>query len=196
MSEPEEPRAEAGEVTALLDRWVAGDAQAIERLLPLVYGELRGIAGRLFRREREGHTLQPTALLHEAFLKLTGRRDGVYRDRAHFYAVASQAMRQVLVDYARARRTAKRGGEATLVAIDEVRHGSAPTLAAVDVLAIDEALERLAALDREQAQLVEMRFFGGLTVEEIADVLGVSTPTVKRNWRLARAFLTRELAPT
>lgn len=182
-----------GQVTDLLSAWTGGDASALERLIPIVYGELRAIAGLVFRRERGDHTLQPTAVVHEAFLKLAGG-DVPFRDRVHFFAVAAQAMRQVLVDHARARVAAKRGGGATRIELGEVPAGGADR-ALADVLAVDQALERLAALDADQARIVELRYFGGLTVEETAEVLGVSAPTVKRDWRLARAFLARELAP-
>jgi RNA polymerase sigma factor (TIGR02999 family) len=182
-----------GEITLLLSAWGAGDAAARERLLQAVYGELKAIARQVFRRERSGHTLQPTAVVHEAFLKLAGGTPTSFRDRVHFFAVAAQAMRQILVDHARARGTSKRGGGALRVALgDGPAAGGNTTFA--DVLAVDEALSRLATRDAEQARLVELRFFGGLTVEETAEVLGVSAPTVKRHWRLARAFLSRELA--
>jgi RNA polymerase sigma factor (TIGR02999 family) len=195
MSEPTPDAAPApGEVTRLLAAWAAGDAAARERLLPVVYGELRAIARKVFARERGDHTLQPTALVHEAYLKLAGGGTASsFRDRAHFFAVASQAMRQVLVDHARARATRKRGGGATRLVLVEEEAAAAPSPLA-DVLAIDEAIGRLAARDPDSARLVELRFFGGLTVEETAEVLGVSAPTVKRDWRLARAFLARELA--
>jgi RNA polymerase sigma-70 factor, ECF subfamily len=188
---PSRRPAEPGEVTELLAAWSAGDGAASARLLPIVYDELRSIARQVFRRERRDHTLQPTAVVHEAYLKLAGGA-GSFRDRAHFFAVASQAMRQVLVDHARARVTTKRGGGAIRMQLDDP---SAPEGGAspADVLAIDEALSRLATHDPDQARLIELRFFGGLTVEETAEVLGVSAPTVKRSWRVARAFLTREL---
>jgi RNA polymerase sigma factor (TIGR02999 family) len=182
-----------GEITRLLSAWGAGDDAARERLLQAVYGELKAIARQVFRRERGGHTLQPTAVVHEAFLKLAGGAATSFRDRAHFFAIAAQAMRQILVDHARARTTAKRGGGALRVELgDQPATAGGATFA--DVLAIDEALSRLGKHDADQARLVELRFFGGLTVEETAEVLGVSAPTVKRDWRLARAFLSRELA--
>lgn len=195
MSSPSPPAGAPGpgQVTELLSAWTSGDSAALERLIPIVYGELRAIAGLVFRRERGDHTLQPTAVVHEAFLKLAGG-DVPFRDRVHFFAVAAQAMRQVLVDHARARVAAKRGGGATRIELGELPGGGADR-ALADVLAVDQALERLAALDADQARIVELRYFGGLTVEETAEVLGVSAPTVKRDWRLARAFLARELAP-
>jgi RNA polymerase sigma factor (TIGR02999 family) len=176
-------------VSELLIAWSEGDPGALEALTPLVYEELLGIARQIFRRERDDHTLQPTAVVNEAFLKLVAP-GGSFRNRAHFFAVASQAMRQILVDHARARNAQKRGGRATHIAVVELA-GSGPAL--VDVIAVDVALTKLASLDRGQASIVELRYFGGLTVEETAEVLEISTPTVKRHWRLARAFLAREL---
>jgi RNA polymerase sigma factor (TIGR02999 family) len=180
------------EVNALLAAWSAGDPAALERLLPVVYDELKAIARRLFRRERGDHTLQPTAVAHEAYLRLAGRAGATVHDRTHFLAMASRVMRQVLVDHARAHAAEKRGAGATRMVLDE-ELSAGDTAALADVLAVDEALARLAALDDAQARLVELRFFGGLTIEETAAVLGVSAPTVKRDWRLARAFLNREL---
>ena len=191
--DPPEP-VPAGDVTRMLAAWSAGDAAALERLLPIVYAELKAIARQVFRRERGAHTLQPTAVVHEAVLKLARGAPLSVHDRAHFFAVASQAMRQVLVDHARGRATAKRGGGATLLAVSDEVAGEGGSLSAVDVLAVDEAVTRLAALDAAQARVVELRFFGGLSVEETALVLEVSEATVKRTWRLARAFLYRELA--
>jgi RNA polymerase sigma-70 factor (ECF subfamily) len=179
-------------VTALLAAWSGGDGAAFERLLPIVYSELKAIARQVFRRERDDHTLQPTAVVHEAFLKLAGGATISFRDRAHFFAVASQAMRQVLVDHARARLAGKRGGGATRMELGENAAAGGAELA--DVLAVDQALERLTAVDPDLARIVTLRFFGGLTVEEAAEVVGVSAPTVKRDWRLAKAFLARELA--
>jgi RNA polymerase sigma factor (TIGR02999 family) len=193
----------------MLEAWSGGDGAALGRMLPIVYDELKSIAEQVFRRERGDHTLQPTAVVHEALLKLARGRPLSYRDRAHFFAVASQAMRQVLVDYARARVASKRGGGATRVELGEradpagpanaaipanpATQASAGALGVVDVLAVHEALNRLAARDADQARLVELRFFGGLSTDEIALVLKVSEATVKRNWRLARAFLSRDL---
>jgi RNA polymerase sigma-70 factor, ECF subfamily len=191
-STPAAGPADPGQVTALLTAWSSGETAAFERLLPIVYGELKAIARQVFRLERRDHTLQPTAVVHEAFVKLAGG-EASFRDRAHFYAVASQAMRQVLVDHARARGARKRGGNATRMELGDPACSDGE-LSAADVLAVDEALSRLATLDPDQARIVELRFFGGLTVEETAEVLGSSAPTVKRHWRLARAFLARELA--
>jgi RNA polymerase sigma factor (TIGR02999 family) len=179
-------------VTALLEAWVSGDSEAEERLLRAVYAELRSIAARLFRRERLDHTLQPTAVVHEAFLKLIGGARLEFRDRAHFFAVAAQAMRQILVDHARARRAAKRGGAETKIEwVEDLAACAAPRI--VDVIAVDDALGRLADLDRTQARVVELRYFAGLSVDETAEVLGRSAPSIKRDWRLAKAFLFREL---
>lgn len=180
------------EVSRLLARWSRGEAEALDALLPLVYDELRRIASRQLRRERREHTLAPTALVHEVYLRLVGQTRGDWRNRAQFFGVAAQLMRRILVDHARAHKAAKRGGSATVVALEEaeVAGAAAPI---VDVLAIDSALTRLAALDAEQARLVELRFFAGLTVEEVAELVGRSERTVKREWRLARAWLFREL---
>ncbi len=180
------------DVTLLLNRWKSGDRAALEQLVPLLYDELRRVAGRYLGRERVGHTLQPTALVHEAFLRLVGVSNIEWQNRAQFIGVAAEMMRRILVDYARARATEKRGGGVTLVA-----------LAATDIpgkekggelLAVDEALTRLAELDPRQAKIVEMRFFGGLTIEETAAAMDLSAATVKREWTIARAWLHRELS--
>jgi RNA polymerase sigma factor (TIGR02999 family) len=183
---------EPANITQLLARWSRGEQEALEELLSLVYGELRRIAGRQLRGERREHTLAPTALVHEAYLRLVNQRRANWQNRAQFFGVAAELMRRILVDHARTRGAAKRGGSATFLPLQEAdgRGGSA---AVVDVLAIDTALTRLAALDAEQARLVELRFFAGLTVEEIALLLGRSERTVKREWRLARAWLFSEL---
>lgn len=178
-----------GEVTRLLENLNAGDKDALPALLPLVYDELRRLAGRQLSRERPGHALQPTALVHEAYLKLIGQQEVRWQNRAHFMGVAAQAMRRILVDQARARLTHKRGGDLQSVSIDDVTLFEEPRSA--QLLALDAALSKLAGFDPEQARLVELRFFGGLTIEETADLLGVSDTTVKREWRLARAWLHR-----
>ena len=182
-------------VTTALAEWGRGDAGAAERLLELIYPELHRIAERQMRRERAGHTLQPTALVHEAYLKLVDQSHVDWRNRAHFLGVAAQAMRRLLVDHARGRDRDKRGGGATLLELDSAagEAGLAVPGRSVDLLALDQALERLAALDPAQARLVELRFFGGLSVEEAASTLGVSTATAGRDFRSARAFLAREL---
>ena len=180
-----------GDVTRLLLEWKRGDAAALDRLLPLIYAELRRIASRHLRRERLGHTLQPTALVHEAYLKLVQATELEWRDRAHFFAVAARVMRQILVDHARARQAGKRGGALRKVSIEDV---AAPGVTAdVDLLALDTALGRLAHFDPQQSRVVELRYFGGLTIEETAEVIGVSPATVKREWMMAKAWLRREL---
>lgn len=188
----------SGDVTRLLLQWRAGREGALDRLLPLVYDELRRLAARQLRRERPDHTLQPTALINELFLLLVRQRAVSAENRAHFFALSARLMRRVLVDHARSRGADKRGGGSTTVTLDEdtvvvVGQG---TGRALEVLAIDEALVRLAALDADQARIVELRFFAGLTVEETSLVLDRSPRTVKREWRLAKAWLTRELAPS
>lgn len=183
-----------GEVTRLLVAWSGGDAAALERLIPLVYDELRSLADRQLAGERGGHTLQPTAVVHEAYLKLVDQRQVTWRNRGHFFSVAAQVMRRLLVDHARRRGAQKRGGEETRVTLEDV---AAETPAAeAEILAVDQALERLAALDATQAKVVELRYFGGLTLEEIAEVLGASPSTVGRAFRLAKAWLYRELFAT
>jgi RNA polymerase sigma factor (TIGR02999 family) len=182
-------------VTDLLRAWAAGDQAALDELLPLVYDELRRQARRYMRAQPSGHTLQTTALVHEAYLRLVGQSHVDWQSRAHFLGVASKAMRSILVDHARARRAAKRGGTARAVTLDEA--GGVPDAGSqrgVDVLALDEALARLAELDLRKSQLVELRYFGGLGIEEAAVVLGVSPATVKREWTTARAWLRRELS--
>jgi RNA polymerase sigma factor (TIGR02999 family) len=178
-------------VTVLLERWGGGDEGALEELLPLVYAELRRLAGAYLRREREGHTLQPTALVNEAYLKLVDQRDARWQNRAHFFGVAAQLMRRILVDHARTRKAEKRGGSRFAVTLGHADEVSASP--ETDLLAVHEALERLAALDPQQARVVELRFFGGLSIEEAAEVLGVGHATVEREWKMARAWLRREL---
>jgi RNA polymerase sigma factor (TIGR02999 family) len=189
----------AGKVTQLLLRWSAGDEAALTALLPLVYEELRSLARRHLRHERSSHTLQRTALVHEAFLRIVDQKQVGWESRTQFYGIASQMMRRVLVDYARRRSAAKRGDGAQhvdLAAIVEDESEDAPRFAqepAIDFAAIDEALKRLEALDPQQGRLVELRFFGGLSIKETADVIGVSPATVKREWAIARAWLQREI---
>jgi RNA polymerase sigma factor (TIGR02999 family) len=185
--------APAGEVTRLLREWSAGDRAALEKLLPLVYAELRRRAGAYLRNERAGHTLQPTALVHEAYLKLVGGASVAWKDRAHFFGVAARAMRQVLVDHARAHRAARRGEGRVLVALDAAGDVAAPQRD-VGLLDLDRALAKLAGLDERQSRLVELRLFAGLTIEESAEVLNVSHATVSREWKHAEAWLQREMA--
>ena len=181
-------------VTRLLGEIRQGRAGAAGEVLPLVYGELRAIADRYMRRERAGHTLQATVLVHDAFLKLVDQTRVQWQDRAHFFAVASQAMRRILVDHARARRAGKRGAGAEHVpAADTVVLAHEPALSPEDLLALDTALTELAAFDAHQARIVELRYFGGLSIEETAEALGISPATVKREWAMARAWLHRRL---
>ena len=182
------------DLTALLHRWSQGDAAALQRLLPLVYDECRRIAERQLRGERRDHTLSPTALVHELYLRLIDQHHASWQNRAQFYGVAGQLMRRILVDHARARHTRKRGGSRTFVSLDAASDApSEPRIA--DILALDEALDRLGQRDPDQQRIVELRFFAGLTVEETAHVLGRSPRTVKREWQLAKAWLFRELHP-
>jgi len=182
-------------VTDTFLRWRSGDPTALDDLLPRVYDELRALADAYMRRERAGHTLQPTALVHEAFLRLLRLPPGSVQNRVHFFALAAQAMRRILADHARRHRAAKRGGGAVRVPLELVEGGAPAAPAGDDVAAddLDAALEDLAKLDERQARVVELRFFGGLSIEETAEVLAVSTATVKRDWLVARAWLHREL---
>jgi RNA polymerase sigma factor (TIGR02999 family) len=189
---------DGAEVTALLIAWSEGDSSALDVLLPVVYAELRRQARRALRREAAGHTLQPTALVHEAYLKLVEQRPSRWQGRSQFYGVAARCMRQVLVDAARTRRAAKRGGGAQALRLSEAEEpvftpaeGESP---GDDVLALDEALTRLAALDPDQARIVELRYFAGLTLDDTAAALGISPATVSREWTVARRWLRRELA--
>jgi RNA polymerase sigma factor (TIGR02999 family) len=183
--------AERDDPTGLLAAWSDGDASSLERLMPIVYDELRRMAARYLHRERGDHTLQATALVHEAFLKLIDQRQVRWQNRAHFFGIAAQLMRRILVDHARIHLSDKRGGSVTRVSLDEAI--VAANQKDVDVVALDEALGRLAAFDPDQGRLVELRFFGGLTIDEAAEVLGTSPATVKREWALAKAWLHRAL---
>jgi len=188
MTEPDPPSG----VTELLRRWNSGDREAMDRLMPIVYDELRRLAAGYLRGERPGHTLQPTALVHEAYLRLV-RQDRVeWQNRAHFFGIAASMMRRVLVDHARRRQAEKRdaGGFRLTLQLGEAFEAARDP----ELLELDQALGRLERLDADQARVVELRFFGGLTVEETAVVLGISTATVKREWRTAKAFLRREMA--
>jgi RNA polymerase sigma factor (TIGR02999 family) len=179
-------------VTALLIDAQQRRAGALDELLLLVYGELRAVAGAYLRRERADHTLQPTALVHEVFLRLVDQRSATWQNRAHFFAIAAQAMRRILVDHARHHRAEKRGGGARLITLDQV--GDLAADQPVDVELVNDALDRLASLDERQARVVELRFFGGLSIEETAEAMGISSATVKREWVLAKAWLQRELS--
>ena len=181
----------AGDVTELLQRWSAGDAKARDALVVEVYDELRTIARRHLRRESRGESLAPTGLVHEAYARLIDQSRAQFQNRGHFFAIASQVVRRVLVDRARARNAQKRGAGEVMLSFAE---GETPGLQTLDVTALDAALTGLAALDERQARLVELRFFGGLSIEETAEVMEISTGTVKREWRLARSWLQRELS--
>lgn len=182
-----------GEVTNLLVQLKNGNRDAEPRLIPLVYAELRRLAGHYIRGERPGHTLQATALVHEAYLRLVGQKEISWQNRAHFFGVAANLMRRILVDHARAKQAKKRGGSGQKLSLDEavLVKPEAPE----QFLALDEALERLARRDPRQSRIVELRFFGGLSEEETAEVLGISTRTVKRDWSVARAWLYQQLNP-
>ena len=186
------PPAVTAEITGLLQAWSAGDAAALERLAPLIYEDLRRMARRRMQRERSGNTLQTTALVHEAFLRLVDVKNVRWQDRAHFFAVAGQMMRRILVETARARGAGKRGGGAAHVNLDE-SIDAVPTRGA-ELIRLDEARDALAQLDVRKARVVELRFFGGLDVEECAEVLKISPRSVMRDWSLARAWLLRELS--
>lgn len=179
------------DVTALLDEWSRGDRAALGRLLPLVYAELREIAARQLGRERAGHTLQPTALVHEAYLRLVGQRQVDWQNRAHFFGVSAQIMRRILVDHARRHAAGKRGDGAQRISIDDARE--TPAAVEMPLITLDHALARLEKVDADLAKIVELRAFGGLTIEEAAHVLNVSPSTAKRDWRTARAWLNREI---
>jgi RNA polymerase sigma factor (TIGR02999 family) len=178
-------------VTQLLIGWGKGDKEALDKLVPIVYDELRRQAAGYLRRERVGHTLQTTALIHEAYLRLVDQKNVQWQNRAHFFGIAAQLMRRILVDHARTKKRAKRGGSDIRVSLNEA------TLTTqgqdLDIVALDEALEHLAEIDEQQSKIVELRFFSGLTVEETAEVLGISPATVKRDWSMAKAWLHREI---
>jgi RNA polymerase sigma factor (TIGR02999 family) len=179
------------DITTLLHAWNTGDSRALERLVPLVYAELRHVAHHHFRREGPGLTLQPTALVNEAYLRLIQLKRMTWQDRTHFFALCSRVMRQILVDAARARAVAKRGGGATQIALDERLLPAGGPVA--DVVALDDALSALERSDPRKCRVVELRFFAGLSVEEIATLLNVSTDTVSRDWKFAKTWLLREL---
>jgi len=180
------------QITQLLNQWSNGEAKVLDDLMPLVYVELRRQAAGYLRRERSNHTLQPTALINEAYLKLIDQRDVKWQNRAHFFAIAAQAMRRILVDHARERKREKRGGAAENLPIDE-----ALTIVseekAVDLVALDEALNKLVTFDERQAKVVELRYFSGLSIDETAAVLNVSNVTIRRDWNMAKAWLHQEI---
>ena len=180
------------DITQMLREWSGGKREVLDRLLPHVHAELHRQAASFLRRERPGHTLQTTALINEAYLKLIDRQDVNWQSRAHFFAVAAQAMRRILVDYAKAKHRQKRGGNDIKLALDEVGKLAAKEKG-VDLIALDEALSKLATLDEQQARVVELRYFSGLSLEEAAEALQVSRATVARDWEAARAWLHREL---
>jgi RNA polymerase sigma factor (TIGR02999 family) len=181
----------AHSVTQLLEQWNNGDREALEKLMPLVYEQLRKMAKRYMRQQNPGHTLQTTALIHEAYLRMVPQKEKQFENRAHFFAVAAQAMRHILVDYARQRHTAKRGGGVRPISLEEaaiVTHERA-----AELIAFDEALKQLQTLSMRQSRVVELRYFGGLTIKETAAVLGVSPTTVEEDWGFAKTWLLREM---
>lgn len=181
-------------ITEVLRAWERGDDSALERLLPMVYTELRAIAAKHLRSERAGHTLQPTALVNEAYLRLRGLSDVPWHDRAHFFAIASRVMRRLLVDHARANLAQKRGaGSPVLQIVDALHHRATSTMDAAELIDLDRALDRLAAEEPRLARVIELRFFGGLNIDEIAALLGCSPRTAKRDWAFARAWLLHKL---
>lgn len=180
------------DVTRLLLELQSGSADAAELLIPLVYGELHDLASHYMRHERKEHTLQPTALVHEAYLRLVDQRGATWKNRSHFYGVAAQAMRRILVDHARRKRAAKREGGQRVTLDGEIEVAS-PDAKSLDLIALDDALGKLSAIDARYSKVVELRFFGGLEIEEVAEALQISPATVKRDWTFAKAFLQREL---
>lgn len=180
-----------GEVTQLLERWASGDASALDDLTPLVYNELRNVADAYLRRERPDHTLQTTALVNEAYLRLIGQKRGRWESRKHFFGIAARLMRHVLVDYARKYNAEKRGAGCVTVTLEH--YDEVADTPDVDILAVHEALERLARFDEQQARIVELRFFGGLSIRETAATIGIGHATIEREWNMARAWLRDEL---
>jgi RNA polymerase sigma-70 factor (ECF subfamily) len=180
-----------GDVTGLLARWHRGDADALEQLMPLVYAELRQLADHYMLGERRNHTLQPTALVHEAFLRLAGDSEPKFNNRVHFYGAAAQAMRRILVDHARRRGAARRGSDPTMLNLDSIQAGIDLRF---DLVAVNDALDRLAQIAPRPAKVVELRYFGGMSIEEVAAFLEIAPATVKRHWAVARAWLYRALS--
>jgi RNA polymerase sigma factor (TIGR02999 family) len=191
-------RGASADLTSLLRSWHDGDRAALDALMPVLYGELRRLAARHLRSERRGHTLQTTALVHEAYLRLAGQRQPDWKNRAYFFGAVATIMRRILVDHARGRSRDKRGAGIEVLPLEEASDPAVSTLlhGGVDVEALDRALDKLEAVDARQARVVELRYFSGMTVEEIAEVLSVSPGTVKRDWTVARAWLFAELRPT
>ena len=183
----------APDVTQLLVNWSRGDEAALDQLMPLVYGELRRLAAAYLRRERSNHTLQGTALVHEAFLRMVNQQDVQWKNRAHFYGIAAQMIRRILVDYARSQHAEKRGAGAVKLELDEAM-AVAQTNSEVDLLGLNDSLDRLAQLDERQSRVVELRFFAGLSIEETAEVLHLSPASIKREWQTARAWLFRDMS--
>ncbi len=180
------------DVTQLLVNWSNGDREALERLTPLVYSELRRLASRYLRRERQGHTLQSTALVHEAYLRLIDQRHVHWQNRAHFFGIAAQLIRRILVDHARSHHAQKRGSDVCKLSLDEAV--ATAEKRDLNLVALDDALDTLARIDEQQSRIVELRFFTGLSIEETAEVLGISPATVKRDWAAAKAWLYREIS--
>lgn len=183
------------DVTLILQQWSADNPAALQRLMPLVYDELRRLAQHYLRKERQGHTLQPTALVNEAYMRLVDQTRVTWQNRAHFYGVAAQLMRRILVDHARAHASEKRGGQITHLVLDEAQLYPQPQQAA-ELLALDEALQNLARIDPRKSRVVEMRFFGGLSEDEIAECLSISSKTVRRDWQVAKMWLYNQLSTT
>jgi len=181
----------SGDITALLGQWQGGSQSALDQLTPLVYKELRRLAQSYLRRERPGHTLQGTALVHEAYLRLVDQRQVQWRDRSHFFALSAELIRRILVDHARSKMAEKRGGDQVKLSLEEGM--DAPVPGDLDLIALDDALQVLARTDFQQSRIVELRYFAGLSIEETADVLHISPATVKRDWVVAKAFLKREM---
>ena len=182
----------ATEVTQLLCQWSGGDRAALESLMEVVYAELRRLAHSYLRRERPGQTLQSTALVNEAYLRLIDQKNVTWRNRAHFFGIAAHMMRRILVDHARSRQAAKRGSGISLLALDEAVAGSGPR--DLNLVVLDQALESLAGIDPQQSRIVELRFFAGLSIDDTAEVLKISPATVKREWAIAKAWLYREMS--
>jgi RNA polymerase sigma factor (TIGR02999 family) len=189
----EKPVGDSLQITQLLKKWSEGNQEVLDKLMPLVYDELRRQASRYLRRERANHTLQTTALIHEAYLKLIDQNQVEWQNRTHFFAIAAQAMRRILVDYARERNRDKRGGAAENLPLEEAAFVVAAQEKTVDLVALDEALTRLAKFDERQARVVELRYFSGLSIDETAEILGVSNVTVRRDWNMAKAWLHQQI---